>query len=429
MRSDIASFGALITVLSLAFDPFMQQVVVYKLRSVHSADVTIGRTQNFQDLLETDDMSVSLKLRAAFYNGIFNGDAVREFTPVCSTGNCSWTPISSLAICSACENVDPDMAVSCNTSAYGGDYHTGVDDKTCSYKSPNVFPGFEAFYQYSDGDMDTYSVMSVTLITVGLGDSSFQSYTPPNNSIAALKSPWAAFARAMIKNNNESGVLNIANVTLCALTPCLKTYKVSVYEGNVIVKVLNTWQFETWAANWIENQIRFARPPVDVVKGTTNTTFTIDYATGLGFLNLLQQAFTGTAITPLHNYISYSYSSDIMQVLYMTDDLGQMMENVASSLSSHMRTVSSEAVHGKVWTTDTYVHVRWIWLLLPMSLMPASLAFLSTAMWITRNRNVGIWKSSSLATLFHGLEDTLDAHDLRRQSNMEESSKTIVVRL
>ena len=77
----------------------------------------------------------------------------------------------------------------------------------------------------------------------------------------------------------------------------------------------------------------------------------------------------------------------------------------------------------------SYVHVRWIWLLLPMALMPASLAFLSTAIWTSRSRDVEVWKSSSFATLFHGLEDTLDAHDLRRRSNMEEVSKTIVARL
>ena len=45
----------------------MQQVVVYELRSVHSANAAIGRTQNFEDQLEVDDLHVPLKLRAALY--------------------------------------------------------------------------------------------------------------------------------------------------------------------------------------------------------------------------------------------------------------------------------------------------------------------------------------------------------------------------
>jgi hypothetical protein len=277
-----------------------------------------------------------------------------------------------------------------------------------------------------DGGFYTFSVLAVTS-----ANTAAVLQNPSNNQIAGLRSLRAAFAKATINNNATMGMnLNVTNITICAVTPCLKTYNVSVYEGTPTSKVVNTWQFESWTYNGTTNQIDFARPPVDVVKGTTNTAFTIDGNTGLGFVNLLQQAFNGTATLPETDADTpKSYSSDTMQALYMIDDLGQMMENVASSLSSYMRTVSSEVVHGKVWAMKSYVHVRWIWLLLPMALMPASLAFLSTAIWTSRSRDLGVWKSSSFATLFHGLEDTLDAHDLRRRSNMEETSKTIVARL
>jgi hypothetical protein len=360
----------------------MQQVVVYELRSVHTANAAIGRTQNFEDQLEVDGMYVPLKVRAALYNGIWNGDTVRDFAPVCSTGNCTWTPISSLAICSACKNVDPNIAVSCNTSVTWGPYNYGHENLSCSYKSPNNFAGFNASSLYMDGGFYTFSVLAVTS-----ANTAAVLQNPSNNQIAGLRSPWAAFAKATINNNATMGMnLNVTNITICPVTPCLKTYNVSVYEGTPTSKVVNTWQFESWTYNGTTNQIDFARPPVDVVKGTTNTAFTIDGNTGLGFVNLLQQAFNGTATLPETDADTpKSYSSDTMQALYMIDDLGQMMENVASSLSSYMRTVSSAVVHGKVWAMKSYVHVRWIWLLLPMALMPASLAFLSTAIWTSRS--------------------------------------------
>lgn len=123
------------------------------------------------------------------------------------------------------------------------------------------------------------------------------------------------------------------------------------------------------------------------------------------------------------------YTSAIMQALYMIDDLRHLMESVAASLSSHIRSVSSEAVPGKVWAMETYVHVRWIWLMLPMALAPASLLFLLTAIWTSKNGGVGIWKSSGMAVIFHGLEKPLYANDLHRQSTMEKTWKEIVVRL
>ena len=94
-----------------------------------------------------------------------------------------------------------------------------------------------------------------------------------------------------------------------------------------------------------------------------------------------------------------------------------------------MRNISPEPVLGKVWATETYVHVRWVWLILPMALAPASMLFLLTAIWPSGKHSIGIWKSSGLATLFHGLESASYANDLHRQSEMEDISKELTVQL
>jgi hypothetical protein len=151
---------------------------------------------------------------------------------------------------------------------------------------------------------------------------------------------------------------------------------------------------------------------MDVIKGTADRTFTIDFQSGMGFIDLLQEAFNGSTSTAVLGPVSYT--SDTMQALYQTDDLSHLMDTVAASLSSHIRTISSEAGLGKMWAMETYVHVRWIWFMLPMTLVLASLVFLFTAIWTIRSRDVGIWKSSGLAMLFQGLENILYASDLHQ---------------
>jgi hypothetical protein len=203
----------------------MQQVVLYKLRSVHRADASIGRSQSYENAGQGDYNSVTLQQRAAFYNGIFNGDAVTEFAPACSTENCTWTPISSLAICSACENVDAQTAVSCNTSRTVEPYNYGFVSKNCSFNPSNSSAEFQTWYQIDDGGQNSYSLFSVTLIN----SIAWSVYEPQNIMIAGLPNPWVAFARAMFTSTKSANALDVTNVTICALTPCLTTYNVSVY--------------------------------------------------------------------------------------------------------------------------------------------------------------------------------------------------------
>ena len=427
--SDIASFGALITVLSLAFDPFMQQVIAYKPRSVHSGNTTLGRTQVYDDTTTGDASDfVSLKLRSALYSAIFDGDQVRTFTPSCPTGNCTWPPVTSLAFCSTCENVDPNTAMSCKTEGNGGEYNNYVASKQCNYTISSALPGFEAPYESLDGGEDSFYLVSVTSLTASAPDD-LGDPQPLGIEIIGQKNPWAGFARATL-GSTEATALDITNLTVCALMPCLKTYTVSIVEGALQSIEADTWRFQNWSTNYtspVGDLLYLPDPPENVVKGTNNMTFTITWYSAEGLMSILATAFNGSVTKPSAGGLIFS--SDIMQAIYLTDDLGHLMDNVAASISSYMRNVSSEPVLGKVWTSETYVHVRWVWLILPMALAPASLLFLLTAIWASDKDKAGIWKSSGLATLFHGLESASYADDLHLQSDMDDTAKTVTVRL
>lgn len=78
----------------------------------------------------------------------------------------------------------------------------------------------------------------------------------------------------------------------------------------------------------------------------------------------------------------------------------------------------------------TRVHVRWQWIALPLTLTVFSIVLLGVA--IERSEGAGkvIWKSSILATLFHGVQGW-DAKELdhRSLSEMEKAAKGMNVAL
>jgi hypothetical protein len=81
-------------------------------------------------------------------------------------------------------------------------------------------------------------------------------------------------------------------------------------------------------------------------------------------------------------------------------------------------------------TVETHVQVRWIWLTLPGVLILASTAFLALAMLETRRRKAEVWKDSSLALIFHGLEQHRESTGLvSKLSQMEDVAKETRVRL
>ena len=157
-----------------------------------------------------DTSYIALKLRAALYNGIFNGDAVPQFTPVCPTGNCTWAPVSSLAFCSTCDNFAAHSPLNCNKTNSGGAYGNGLIIRTCTISE--ALPGFTAIYVYLNGGLDTYPLLQV----LSIQPTNDLELVPENITIVGMRNPWAAFAILSFEENLDR---DMANLKVCALYP------------------------------------------------------------------------------------------------------------------------------------------------------------------------------------------------------------------
>lgn len=104
----LASLGAAITLLSIATDPLIQQVIRYDpcLQLSLRGQASMARTNNYTDRgIHTGAGQASLDppMEAAMYQGVFNSST--PVRPVCSTGNCTFPEFSTLGVCSSCEDV------------------------------------------------------------------------------------------------------------------------------------------------------------------------------------------------------------------------------------------------------------------------------------------------------------------------------------
>jgi hypothetical protein len=104
------------------------------------------------------------------------------------------------------------------------------------------------------------------------------------------------------------------------------------------------------------------------------------------------------------------FDTDIVTAFYWNyyeypRGLDMLMSDLAVSMTTAFRGFNGAVpTNGTSITTESYVHIRWGFSVLPIAVVVACLVFLLVAMAMTRSSKTQLWKSSALAALFHGLD-------------------------
>lgn len=112
----LTSIGAVITILALASDPFIQQMVKYRptAESLDNSQVLTPRSNNYtRGGVHTGAGYASLDLltQAAIYKGVY--DSYTSVRPTCLSGNCTFPEYRSLGMCSKCQDVMSSIKKNC----------------------------------------------------------------------------------------------------------------------------------------------------------------------------------------------------------------------------------------------------------------------------------------------------------------------------
>ena len=110
---DLSSLGGLVLLLSLAIDPFMQQITGLEDTRMVTDGKAIAQVQWFYFNMNKTRTSE----QTAAYSAIFGDDgSTTPFT--CPSGDCSWDPYQTLGVCHQCANITSHLELdySCLTN-------------------------------------------------------------------------------------------------------------------------------------------------------------------------------------------------------------------------------------------------------------------------------------------------------------------------
>ena len=459
-------------VFSLALDPFFQQVVDFPDRWVCTGVSSIPKVVRYapdygreirsgynKSLPDQDFQAATNKF---FYNNgtqtINFGNSTRPEIPIsCPTSNCTWDPYESLGICSKCVEIQQLLTFGCLT--------TRVDWVA-------NLTGFGTEYQYPNGTVCGYFLNASSTSPLLMSGYTIH---PLNSSAGAAEANEALLMRALplITNPDKRELFggsiefkNIRNpitdvlivsardgldsvyrnetpiIHECVLTWCVKTIQSSYYwanyEENVTKVVVNeTAGPSPWKANVLMVQgvtaiDQYYTQNISVrVHDLDGPDYGVSNHTAYRTANIFEDMFP-SFLTRLKSSFEPMLRNKFYQKGPMQRSLrnnpwiapanvSRHMEGLAVALTNTMRSSSSsEMVHGKAYSKEAYMAVRWQWLTLPLSLLILSVVFLvATIIQSAREDEVDIRKTSAVATLLYGLPD-----DLQNKITSTESAKT-----
>ena len=351
----------------------------------------------------------------------------------CPTGNCAFEPFKTVAFCSACKDISANITSTCNGTCNASDaaseqfaqsncsapflpdgYGTGSDsDFTtgCNYtlRPSHDLDGMDNPLQLSLSQRFSYTFKQSWQPYRYYGEN-MSTATSFNNYNRSVGDPWLTFARAIHNNRSASSPgwnTMVPNVTRCALSICVQTLNTTIRNGILQQKILSSWQ-----SDFMQDQPRtdsFRR----ILKQSLQSTTYVE-----------SRDFNASKSTPV-------FDSDIGPTLWSTSDLNRFMDPFAARLSDWLRMQSTEMpATGRAYRMEVHVAVNWLWLILPVTLVLLSCILLLITIISSKQQHTQIWKSNSLATLFHGLSGSGDeGPPLTFPRHMERAAEQIYVRL
>jgi hypothetical protein len=460
----LAAIGAMITLISLALDPFFQQVVDFPDRwALANATGLIPRvvryspfyTPEYMQGFETTFINPALRpIIGQFFidNGtqpVPFGNGTRPDIPLsCPTDNCTWPEYDTLGVCSQCADVSDMLDYAClytsidwkaNIPGELGDevYPNGT---VCGYflnatsDNPILMTGY-----IQEGNTSEVTI-GETLLVRSLPLTEMINKVPISGGSVKFKHIANPIFDSLIVSatNGAAGIRRKEKPAAheCVLAWCAQTIKSSydsgVYSENILSKQFNT-SAEPYPFPWesfpVEDKGEVVANVVLYVQNVSlqipssphasNQSFSVDNTTVSNVMQAFddyfpsyytQQPDSDSPMLRYRNYLGYpSLRKLAFNPLLAPNNITRHMERLAIAMTNVVRSDASSKLMlpGEAYSHENYVSVRWEWLALPLGLLFSSLIFLTativqSAIEIDR---VSVWKTSAIATLLYGLPD------------------------
>lgn len=347
--------------------------------------------------------AVNSSVQAHVLDSLFGYPPSEAF--ICPSNSCSWGTASTSGMCSTCTNITSSTATVCSRN------HQNLD---CNYTTPTGY-----LLQTHALDTDVYTSINTTTSYWG-------------RSTAPLFIGFASLVWDGILNGTPP------SITECELSWCVKTYRDATSLNGVFSATVEEHSLE-YVYPWNTSSTRV---PVywdvlrikgnDSIKGG-NSTYTIhssNWESSGAFLDeMLSSGVSNGYSQTMEGSTGSGFTFNLGNLMLNNPTVSDMGDSLARGLTNIIRNMSTtytDQFPGVSYVQVQYIHVRWLWLIFPASIVLLGLLLLVFTTVQSHLTGTEIWKISALALLFHPLHGWSD-EDLNKDSRREmvESAKSM----
>lgn len=415
MRPNLATVGAVLTVLAVAIDPFSQQIIAIHSRNALAPNGT-AYVQMARGYDLDPDYQKSPTMQIAVLSGLFQSNTALD--PQCDADyHCEYPKFVTLGICSKCEDVTRETNQTCKTSPKTASLNylgSGWDNMrtNCTYESPSGF------------------VVNLADVTLSMNEGRTLTYLQakssivPNTTITSavgIESPLISIL-SLIDNNktyyfhqNHTDAPNKPDITECAVYWCEQEFPTantrSAYQPSKTQPLIPVDPVVT-QGSVIRHDQPYLAAPSGLHTLSDNSSYPINHTTYTTLTSDLSTILT-----------SDSDSATVFATQNLaTRNITEILSSLATSMTDVIRSDedTSTTVAGKAYYSQNFIHVRWPWIILPVLVGVMSTVFL--VLTAVSSRKAVLWKTSLLPLLIGRLE-VQPCHALSTVGRVDELSQ------
>jgi hypothetical protein len=441
----------ILVLLSMGFDPFFQQLISFPQRGTNFGTSTVKRSVNFQVLGDYgigdggQNMSYEDAILYTPTKYVTQGyDDPSQISGLCPSSNCEWPPFQTLGVCNSCQDISDLLEYGCaeeDGAWMASRSHAMVPDQNFTSLPPKVsscgwFLNFtsESPLLMTGVSQNTTEALFLRLLNLNVRELN-TTYWNRSIHFQSIADTWpiADFIISMLDNKASVYANKKPLVSECTLRWCVKTITAKSEKGVFTEEVQSVWTNDTNISdpiryNWHSSTDNGPNPSI-----STNLSFTppgskqeflISSSSNLQIHEVLYSFmpmyFTyhnntpdsppqvtqdnlpwgSTYITEL-DFIDTNRSS-----LFSFHNVHDYVDTLATVLTNNIRNYpnTSEPVQG-YGGVESYILITWAWITLPTFVLLGT--YIGLALTVGRSpdrRDGGIWKTSLLASVLHGMD-------------------------
>jgi len=382
-----ASIGGVLVILSLAIDPFTQQVIQTKECPFVHKELTasIARTSLYTaggQSLGAYDNTLDLPMQAALYQGLY-GSTVPTTPFACSTGNCTFSTLpgdytfSTLGMCSHCVDISTELRNYTSNSTFGYE-----------------IPGAEKSENYGPRIVSPYGAVNIV--------NGLYSKNWPQELV---NSTMVGFTMISKVAADREGPISLQ----CGLYPCVRKYKASIASGRITEELKST---SPMTQNYSSSKRTYfhqeMKPCLQILDESCEYEYSgwsvLSFRSHWGGIingNLSMgsagfQALRGKPEWALRLADNYTAS---------LNNTSTAMAHLSDALTAHIRIsgsdIGSAPAIGQVVEIKSCINVQWAWLSMPITMVFLTIVFMVIVIFQSNSwRSTVDWKGSVWALLF-----------------------------